>query len=163
MALVDSGLNNYSKGEVIDEDDDPGKYFEDLPSTTVFVRVKAGSKIRNILGFAIQMFKKEENKHMVFTGRGDAIYKAITCAEIIKRKHKKLHQITRVNFHKVEEFWEPKDPELDRIKVAREIPQIHIMLCKDPLNSTDPGYQVTGNLSSMWTTDSAKKRKWKHK
>lgn len=40
---------------------------------------------------------------------------------------------------RVEEFWEPQLEELDPLVVVREVPTIHILLSKDPLNTAEPG------------------------
>ena len=40
---------------------------------------------------------------------------------------------------RVEEYWEPQLEDLDRLVVEREVPTIHILLSKDPLNSAEPG------------------------
>lgn len=47
----------YQKGEVISKDHDPMQEFKNLPSNTIIVRVKHGSKIRNIMGFVEKSFK----------------------------------------------------------------------------------------------------------
>lgn len=40
---------------------------------------------------------------------------------------------------RVEEFWDPLNPELDQIVVKRKLPMIHIYLSKDPLNTEELG------------------------
>jgi hypothetical protein len=40
---------------------------------------------------------------------------------------------------RVEEFWEPLLEELDPLVVVREVPTIHVLLSKDPLNTAEPG------------------------
>ncbi|GFT13408.1 ribonuclease P protein subunit p25-like protein [Nephila pilipes] len=87
-------------------------------------------------------------RHMVFSGCGDAIEKTISCAEITKSKFKDLHQITKLSVLSVQEFWEPKESELDRLQVTREIPTVSILLCKDPLDSNELGYQAPTNVST---------------
>ena len=40
---------------------------------------------------------------------------------------------------RVEEYWEPQFEDLDRLVVVREVPTIHILLSKEPLNTAEPG------------------------
>lgn len=47
----------YNKGEVVAKDVDPKEDFKNLPSDTVIVRVKHGSKVRNIMGFVEKSLK----------------------------------------------------------------------------------------------------------
>nr|CAD7587674.1 unnamed protein product [Timema genevievae] len=105
---------------------------------TICPQVGAGSKMRSVLGFAMKSFKDE--RCIVWSGSGPAISKTISCAEIMKRRYKNTHQITKIGYRKVEEFWEPQIEDLDPLVVVREIPIIHILLSKDELNSEEPGY-----------------------
>lgn len=41
---------------------------------------------------------------------------------------------------RVEEYWEPSIENLESLVVVREVPTIHILLSKDPLNTEEPGY-----------------------
>lgn len=58
------------------------------------LQVRGGSKIRSLLSHAIGEFP--EVGSVVWTGFGPSVGKAITCAEIMKREFKDLHQITRI-------------------------------------------------------------------
>ncbi|XP_013783332.1 ribonuclease P protein subunit p25-like protein isoform X3 [Limulus polyphemus] len=107
----------------------------------------------------MKTFKEENKRHMVIAGVGKAINKSITCAEIMKRKYKSLHQITKIGYKRVEELWKPKTEELDKLKVTREIPAIYILLCKDPLDNNELGYQAPGNLNSFWKSEATKEKK----
>nr|CAD7444402.1 unnamed protein product [Timema bartmani] len=111
---------------------------QDAPQCTICPQVGAGSKMRSVLGFAMKSFKDE--RCIVWSGSGPAISKTISCAEIMKRRYKNTHQITKIGYRKVEEFWEPQIEDLDPLVVVREIPIIHILLSKDELNSEEPGY-----------------------
>lgn len=59
--------------------------------------MNGGSKIRNLLDVALKGFV--EKGAIVWTGSGTAISKTISCAEILKRKHK-AHQITKISYKK---------------------------------------------------------------
>ncbi|KAF2886297.1 hypothetical protein ILUMI_19877, partial [Ignelater luminosus] len=117
--------------------------------------VRGGSKIRNLLSHAIGEFP--EVGSVVWTGFGPSVGKAITCAEIMKREFKDLHQITRICCRLVEEYWDPKIPELDQLVVKRKLPMIHILLSQQPLDSNELGYQ--GPDSTGQDADASHKRK----
>lgn len=38
------------------------------------------------------------------------------------------------------EFWEPLEPNLDRIQASREVPCINILQSLDPIDADTPGY-----------------------
>lgn len=59
-------------------------------------QVKSGTKIRNVLGYALKEF--ENYNSVVWTAAGHGIGKAISCAELFKRKHEGLHQITKLRY-----------------------------------------------------------------
>lgn len=60
----------------------------------IHMQVKSGTKIRNVLGYALKEFPSYNN--IVWTGNGHGIAKVISCAEIFKRKHEGLHQVTKL-------------------------------------------------------------------
>ncbi|XP_023713320.1 ribonuclease P protein subunit p25-like protein [Cryptotermes secundus] len=144
-----STMENYSKGKNVEEpltrDNIP---IPALPANFTWMQVSGGSKMRNLLGYAMKAFKEE--KAIVWSGSGAAIGKAISCVEIMKRRYKPTHQLTKICYRKVEEFWEPLLEELDPLVVVREVPTIHILLSKDPLNTAEPGYQAPGAYDTFW-------------
>jgi len=136
----------------------------DIHENAVHMRVSGGSKIKNLLGFAIKKFKEPEIKQLTWNGSGQAVAKAISCAEIMKRKIKDLHQINKVRYHRIEEFWEPKLDDLERLKVNRDIPAITILLSKEELDSTLPGYQAPGSIEAFLNlNEPSKKSKGKNR
>ncbi|XP_060079290.1 ribonuclease P protein subunit p25-like protein isoform X2 [Ylistrum balloti] len=153
-------MENYTKGEVLEVSMDVPF---PLDSSRVEMKVTVGSKLRNLLGYSMKKIKEPEVKQMTWNASGQAIGKAISCAEIMKRKNKSLHQITKLMNRRVEEYWEPKLEGLDRLKVNRDIPAICILLSKDQLDTTDPGYQAPGSLGSLWTSSSQQDSATSHK
>ncbi|XP_034029395.1 ribonuclease P protein subunit p25-like protein [Thalassophryne amazonica] len=159
--------------------------FTDLPTDTPKVHVKDGSKLRNLLRFALShmgakkpIVAEEErglptadesgmaaerqevpgpaiSQQIVFTASGKGVSKAITCAEIMKRRLKKLHQLTRLLYCTVVEEWEPLEPAaglsgLDSLTVSRNLPAIWILLSCEPLDCSQPGYQAPGCYDALW-------------
>lgn len=58
-------------------------------------QVRGGSKIRNLLTYALEKFPATDS--LVWTGYGPAVGKTITCAEIMKREcGLPVHQITKI-------------------------------------------------------------------
>ncbi|KAK8379569.1 hypothetical protein O3P69_019483 [Scylla paramamosain] len=84
---------------------------------------------------------------VVCLASGVATSKAITCIQIVKRRHTHtLHQLTALAYRRVYEYWEPKMQGLDTLKVTREVPSVVILLSKAPLDPALPGYQAPGSL-----------------
>jgi hypothetical protein len=65
---------------------------------------------------------------LVVGGCGPNTEKVVTLAEIIKRRNKHVHQVTKVGEKTVREFWDPKSEELDPLVVTRLVPTVHILL-----------------------------------
>ncbi|XP_015265248.1 PREDICTED: ribonuclease P protein subunit p25-like protein [Gekko japonicus] len=143
-------MENYQKSKTVEK---PAPLpFSNLPADIIEMKVKDGSKIRNLMGYAIAKMEMEPVRQVLFSGAGKAISKTITCVEIMKRRLKSLHQITKVFFRQTEEIWEPIVPEvgLDPLTVKRNVPAICILLSKDPLDTQEPGYQAPGSFDAFW-------------
>ncbi|ELU16798.1 hypothetical protein CAPTEDRAFT_38823, partial [Capitella teleta] len=143
-------MENYTKGEVKELEDVPCLPFHE---SVVHMKVNYGSKMKNILGYATKKIKENEVRQISWNASGKVISKAISCAEIMKKRHKELHQITDIRFKRVEEFWEPKLEGLERLKVNRDIPAATILLSKDPLDKSIPGYQAPGSFTAFWNAN----------
>ncbi|XP_068178992.1 ribonuclease P protein subunit p25-like protein isoform X2 [Antennarius striatus] len=158
--------------------------FPDLPPDTPEVRVRDGSKIRNLLRYALSRVEprprteeglptgegggaaEEEGqqegrgrppcRQIVFTATGKGVAKAVTCAEIVKRRLGGIHQLTRVQFSTLDEVWDPLEPGagLDSLTVSRNRPALWILLSRDPLDPRQPGYQPPGRYDALWREDS---------
>ncbi|XP_069029644.1 ribonuclease P protein subunit p25-like isoform X1 [Embiotoca jacksoni] len=142
------------------EEDSPCP-FPGLASGVLEMRVKEGSKIRNLMGFAMARMQGETGvsggglsggglRQVVFTGSGRAVTKTITCAEIMKRKVGCLHQLTKLRYKVVKEVWESTEGGTSEMTVHRTVPSISILLSKDPLDPQEPGYQPPETLSALW-------------
>lgn len=89
-------MENYRKGKNVEEPLERNKIpICDLPENFLWMQVRGGSKIRNLVSHALSEYK--EAKVVVWTGFGQSVGKAITCAEIMKREAgNTLHQITKL-------------------------------------------------------------------
>lgn len=181
-------MENYSKARTV-EHPCPSPFL-DLPSTTPEVRVRDGSKIRNLMRYALSRMEpkpraaeddkkgqsrtddgvlvvametrevtgrsptaeKPLSRNIVFTATGKGVSKAITCVEMMKRRVKGLHQHTKLLYSKVDEVWEPLEPTagLDSLTVSRNVPAIWILLSRDPIDASLPGYQAPANFDALW-------------
>eukprot|EP00117_Sycon_ciliatum_P045521 scpid79457/ scgid1361/ Ribonuclease P protein subunit p25-like protein; Rpp25-like protein len=108
------------------------------------VRVASRHSTKDIIQRAKQLLKEEEHQQVLLSGQGPTVVKATSCAEIIKRQHPDLHQVTSIQRARVEEIWKPKDSSqgLDDLKVERQIPAISILLCCAAPDPSTPGYQA---------------------
>ncbi|KAM9764975.1 ribonuclease P protein subunit p25-like [Menidia menidia] len=142
------------------EEDSPSP-FPGLASGVLEMRVKEGSKIRNLMGFAMARMQGERGgsggsgsgaglRQVVFSGSGRAVTKTITCAEIMKRKVGCLHQLTKLRYKVVKEVWESTEGGASEMTVHRTVPSISILLSKDPLDPQEPGYQPPETLGALW-------------
>uniref|UniRef100_A0A8D2ATG2 DNA/RNA-binding protein Alba-like domain-containing protein n=1 Tax=Sciurus vulgaris TaxID=55149 RepID=A0A8D2ATG2_SCIVU len=104
-----------------------------LPPDTLEVRVRDGSKIRNL-----------QCTTYGFSGR--AAGKAVSCAEIVKRRVPGLHQLTKLRFLQTEDSWVSNSPDtgLDPLTVRRNVPAVWVLLSRDPLDPSECGYQPPG-------------------
>lgn len=124
--------------------------FADLAPGAVHMRVKEGSKIRNLLAFATASMAQPATRAIVFSGCGRATTKTVTCAEILKRRLAGLHQVTRLRYRSVREVWQSLPPgptpgqkpsEPASLSVLKNVPSLAILLSKDALDPRQPGYQ----------------------
>lgn len=180
-------MENYSKARTLEQ---PSVCpFPGLLPDTPEIRVKDGSKIRNLLRYALSRMELKPraaaaedgerpqcedgsmtvegdqeapgrllSKQIVFTASSKGVSKAITCAEIVKRRVKGLHQLTRLLYSTVVEVWEPLEAGagLDSLTVNRNVPAIWILLSREPLDSSQPGYQAPGRYDALWVQSNAR-------
>ncbi|XP_051512033.1 ribonuclease P protein subunit p25-like protein [Myxocyprinus asiaticus] len=154
LQLSSSGLKQGHTGfkKVCRIEEDVLCPFPGLPAGVLEMRVKEGSKIRNLMGFAMARMQDETGtsgqtglRQVVFSGSGRAVTKTITCAEIMKRKIGGLHQMTKLQYKGLREVWESQEGGDSEMTVHRTLPSISILLSKDPLDPLEPGYQPPDN------------------
>lgn len=170
-------MENYRKASVVEQ---PCPCpFTQLPEGTPVVRVRDGSKIRNLMKFALSRMEPGAERipegserreaasparQLVFTGVGPGVSKAVTCVEILKRRVSDLHQCTRLAYSTLQENWEPLEPTagLDPITVSKNVPSIWVLLSRDALDPDTPGYQAPGSFHALWA-QAAKQENQKRK
>lgn len=154
-APAQSRMENFRKVKTSEEESPLP--FPDLPSGVVEMKVKEGSKIRNLMGFAMGRMELEDTRQIVFSGCGRAVTKTVTCVEIMKRKLGGLHQVTKVQYKTLLEVWENKDPQpegqVEHLTVHKNVPSICILLSKDPLDTHQMGYQPPDPPDALWVDE----------
>ncbi|KAJ7311171.1 hypothetical protein JRQ81_006778 [Phrynocephalus forsythii] len=153
-----SRMENFRKVKTLQEESPLP--FSDLPSNVVEMKVKEGSKIRNLMGFAASRMALADTRQIVFSGCGRAVTKTVTCVEIMKRKVGGLHQVTKVQYKTLLEVWEDKDPRAEggraeHLTVHKNVPSICILLSKDPLDPNQRGYQPPDSPKGLWPGESS--------
>lgn len=153
-------MENYSKGKNVEEELERSKIpIKDLPENFLWMQVKGGSKMSNLLSHAAGILEDKAATAVVWTGAGVAISKAISCAEILKRQFSIEHQVTKLTYKTVEEYWEPKIDGLETLVVKRQIPLIHILLSVDAVPDTNQmGYQSL-NGKKFWQKEQSNNSK----
>merc|ERR1711879_349399 len=106
------------------------------------IRVTAVGSISAYCARANTLFKEQEKKTITITGTGNAITKAVTLAEVAKRRFKGLHQITSLSTTEIVDEYEPLEEGLDKVMDTRTLACIEIKLSKEALDTSDKGYQA---------------------
>ncbi|CAH2238721.1 ribonuclease P protein subunit p25-like protein [Pararge aegeria] len=148
-------MENYFKGKNVEEELERSKIpIQDIPDNFLWMQVKGGSKMNNLLNHVEGILQDKAASAVVWSGAGVAIPKAISCAEIIKRQFTIQYQVTKLTFKSVEEYWEPKVDGLETIVVKRQIPVIHILLSTEEISHTNQlGYQ-SSHKKKFWEKES---------
>jgi len=82
-----------------------------------------------------------ERSHVIIAATGNALTRAVTATEVIKRRFKGLHQVTKLGSQEVVDEFEPLEEGLDKVTESRYVPYLEIKLSKEALDSSDKGYQ----------------------
>merc|ERR550514_2222407 len=106
------------------------------------IRVTAAGRVSAYVAYAAKVFNELNKPQVVVKGTGNALAKAVTAAEIIKRRFKGLHQITTLGYTEIVDEYEPLEEGLDKVTDTRNVSFIEITLSKEPLNTKDKGYQA---------------------
>lgn len=103
------------------------------------IRITQQGKPRNYISYAMTLFAKGADR-ITLKAMGRACNKAVTIAEILKRKSP-LHQITALSSCELIDVYEPLEEGLDRVESQRFVSCMTITLSNDPIDTTNKGYQ----------------------
>merc|ERR1719159_1872004 len=118
----------------------PKKESEDKDETEI--RVTAVGSVSAYVSRAGTVFNELKKPQVTITASGNAISKAVTLAEVVKRRIKGLHQITNISSIDIVDEYEPIEEGLDNVTETRTMSCIEIKLSKDALDTSDKGYQA---------------------
>merc|ERR1712048_1222213 len=106
------------------------------------IRVTAVGSVAAYCARANTLFNDEDKKTITITGSGNAVTKAVTLAEVVKRRFKGLHQVASLSTTEIVDEYEPIEEGLDKVTETRTLSCIEIKLSKDALDTSDKGYQA---------------------
>ncbi|XP_078045343.1 ribonuclease P protein subunit Rpp25 [Augochlora pura] len=140
------------------EPEEPEVPIPNLPENYLLMRVKSGTKMRNVLGYALKEFSN--HSCVVWTSAGHGIGKAISCAELFKRKQPGLHQITKLRYTESEKSKNTNSASGGET-ASRHVPEIHIMLTKEAkdISVDTPGYQAPDDTGEFLDEEEIKNDK----
>ena len=72
--------------------------FHSLPDDLIWMKVKATSRVGNMVGYVKTQLKTHD--HVLWSGSGQAVCKAMMSAELLKKSVKELHQETHCCYHR---------------------------------------------------------------
>jgi len=105
------------------------------------IRITALGSVYAYVSRAGKVFNDLDKPQVIITATGNALTKAVTAAEVIKRRFKGLHQITKLGIQEIVDKYEPLEEGLDEVTDTRSLPFIEIKLSKETLDTSDKGYQ----------------------
>jgi len=126
-------MDKYTRVEKVKEENDE-KIVEEI-------RLTAQGSISAYVGRAGTVFNELEKTHVLLKATGGALTKAVTTAEVIKRRFKGLHQITKIGSIEITDEYMPLEEGLEIVHDKRQVPFIEIKLSKEALDTSDLGYQ----------------------
>merc|ERR1719392_568217 len=100
------------------------------------IRVTSAGSVSAYVSRAAKVFNELEKPQVVIKATGNALTKAVTLAEVIKRRFKDLHQITSLGSTEIVDEYEPLEEGLDKVIDTRTVSVIEIKLSKEALDTT---------------------------
>jgi len=105
------------------------------------IRLTSQGSVSAYVSRAAHLYGEGGETKIVITAIGNALSKAVTLAEVVKRRFKGLHQNTKIGNQEMVDEYEPLEEGLDKVTDTRQIPFIEITLSKEALDTTALGYQ----------------------
>jgi ribonuclease P/MRP protein subunit RPP25 len=133
------------KGNNADANDNASTTMDDL----CVVRITPEAKPRSCITTAMNILEGDNN-HVELRAMGKAINKAVTIAEILKRKMP-LHQITTLSSCEVVNVYEPLEEGLDTVVNQHYVSCLTITLSRDlkDIDVNDKGYQPPLSITEI--------------
>lgn len=106
------------------------------------IRITSSGRVMNYVAYAARLLTEQNMRQVCIKATGNAIVSAVTLTEVLKRRFKGLHQVTKIGSTTITDVYEPTEEGLDKVKDDRVVSFIAVTLSLDPLDTTDPGYQA---------------------
>ncbi|CAJ1332364.1 unnamed protein product, partial [Effrenium voratum] len=87
---------------------------EEIQKTDEEIRVTAAGSVSAYVSRAATVFNELKKPYVIVQATGNALTKAVTAAEVIKRRFKGLHQITELKTVEITDEYEPLEEGLDK-------------------------------------------------
>lgn len=146
------GAKGFIDGITDTRDVKSGTVMEEVNAQCI-VRITTQAKPRSCITTAMNMLASG-NQHVELKAMGKAINKAVTIAEILKRKMP-LHQITALSSCEIVNVYEPLEEGLDTVVNQHYVSCLTITLSTDStdIDIHDIGYQPPLSLNEMQPGD----------
>ncbi|VWU48903.1 DNA/RNA-binding protein Alba 1 [Hepatocystis sp. ex Piliocolobus tephrosceles] len=105
------------------------------------MRITSTGRMTNYVNYGAKLLGDEDRKSLKIKATGNAIGKAVTLAEIIKRRFKGLHQITKCGSTVITDQYMSSQDNNEHVVQERTVSFIDIHLSRDQLDVKDAGYQ----------------------
>ncbi|XP_051120547.1 uncharacterized protein LOC127244177 [Andrographis paniculata] len=110
------------------------------------IRITSQGLVRNYITYATTLLQERRVREIVLKAMGQAINKAVSIAEITKRRVPRLHQDTAINSVSITDTFEPIEEGLQIVEQTRHVSMVTITLSTKELNKNSPGYQAPSNV-----------------
>merc|ERR1712187_1097663 len=119
------------------------------------IRVTAVGSVSAYVSRAATVYNELKKPKVVIKASGNALTKAVTAAEVIKRRFKDLHQITTLGSVDIVDEYEPLEEGLEKVTDTRTVSTIEITLSKEALDTSNKGYQppIDASLAKEYDPD----------
>ncbi|CAD2104424.1 DNA/RNA-binding protein Alba 1, putative [Plasmodium vinckei brucechwatti] len=105
------------------------------------MRITSTGRMTNYVNYGAKILGEEDKKSLKIKATGNAIGKAVTLAEIIKRRFKGLHQITKCGSTVIADQYVSGQDNSEHVIQEKTVSYIDILLSRDQLDVKDAGYQ----------------------
>jgi len=147
------GAHGFIDDNIDTETDRPNDHLGGLDAKYI-VKITQQAKPRSCITTAMNMLQGGGNKHVELKAMGKAINKAVTIAEILKRKMP-LHQITTLSSCEIVNVYEPLEEGLETVVNQHYVSCLTIFLSTDSsgMDVHNIGYQPPLPSSEMQPGD----------
>uniref|UniRef100_A0A0G4FI14 DNA/RNA-binding protein Alba-like domain-containing protein n=1 Tax=Chromera velia CCMP2878 TaxID=1169474 RepID=A0A0G4FI14_9ALVE len=115
------------------------------PTVEGEIRITSVGRVQSYVTYAARLFTEQNREKLMIKATGNAIVRAVSLAEVLKRRFPNLHQLTKCGSTEITDEYEPLEEGLDKVTHSRIVAFMEITLAKEgaagELDKEDPGYQ----------------------